>query len=140
MREMTVPAKAESIPVVTDFVNAELEILGCSRRIRTSIDVAIDELLANIAHYAYHPDTGPATVRVEVEEEPLAVIITFLDKGRPFNPLEAKEPDVTLPARKRRIGGLGIFMVRKTMDDIAYEYRDGKNILRIRKNLKEKPQ
>ena len=138
MREMTVPAKPESIPVVMDFVNAELEQLGCSSRIRTSIDVAVDELFANISHYAYHPDTGPATVRVEVEEEPLAVIITFLDNGRPFNPLDTEAPDTALPAKARKIGGLGIYIVRKTMDAITYEYRDGKNILRIRKNLEDR--
>lgn len=135
MREMTVPAQPESIPVVTDFVNAELEQLGCNSKIRASIDVAVDELFANISHYAYHPDTGPATVQVEVEEEPLAVIITFLDDGRPFNPLDMEAPDTALPAKARKIGGLGIYIVRKTMDAITYEYRDGKNILRIRKNL-----
>ena len=97
------------------------------------IDVAIDELFTNIASYAYAPETGKATVRIETEEDPRAAVITFIDRGRPYNPLLAEEPDITLSAEERRIGGLGIFIARKTMDDMRYEYRDGQNILRIKK-------
>ena len=99
------------------------------------INVAIDELFSNIAQYAYNPKTGPATVRVEVEEDPLAVLITFIDNGKPYDPLSTAEPDVTLATEDRKEGGLGIFLVRKTMDDVSYEYKDGQNILRIRKNM-----
>ena len=99
------------------------------------IDIAIDELFGNIAHYAYNPEVGDATVRVEVVEDPLAVIITFIDKGVPYDPLAKADPNVTLSAEEREIGGLGIFMVKKTMDDITYEYKDGQNILKIKKNL-----
>ena len=101
------------------------------------IDVAIDELFANIANYAYTPDVGPATVRVEVEEDPLTVVITFIDKGIPYDPLAKEDPDITLSAEEREIGGLGIFMVKQTMDEISYEYKDGQNILTIKKNLTE---
>ena len=96
---------------------------------------AIDELFGNIAHYAYNPETGPATVRVEVTEDPIAVVITFIDRGVPYDPLKKEDPDITLSAEERAIGGLGIFMVKKTMDEISYEYKDGKNILRIKKNM-----
>ena len=98
-------------------------------------DVAIDELFGNIAHYAYSPETGPATVGVEVRENPMAVIITFMDHGIPYDPLEKEDPDVTLSLEERQIGGLGIYMVKKSMDEITYEYKDGQNILKIKKNL-----
>lgn len=135
MKELNVEATIENITPVTDFVDAELEALGCPVRTMLQINVAIDELFGNIAHYAYNPEVGPATVRVEVVEEPLAVEITFIDNGKPFDPLAKADPDVTKSAEERDIGGLGIFMVKKTMDDIRYEYKDGKNILVIKKNL-----
>ena len=104
-------------------------------KVQMQIDIAIDELFGNIAHYAYHPEVRPATVRVEVLENPLSVVITFIDNGVPYDPLKTKEPDITLSAEERMIGGLGIYMVKKTMDDIAYEYREGQNILRIKKSI-----
>ena len=134
-KEMTIEATLENIPLVTDFVNEELEEFGCPMRARFQIDVAIDELLGNIARYAYDPETGPATVRVEVEEEPLSVVITFIDHGKPYDPLAKEDPDTTLSVEDRDIGGLGIFVVKKTMDDISYEYKNGQNILRIKKNI-----
>ncbi len=135
MKELNVEATIENITPVTDFVDAELEALGCPMRAMLQINVAIDELFGNIANYAYNPEVGPATVRVEVVEEPLAVEITFIDNGKPFDPLAKADPDVTKTAEERDIGGLGIFMVKKTMDDVRYEYKDGKNILVIKKNL-----
>ncbi len=135
MKEITVDAKIESMNEVLAFVDTELEALNCPMKAQAQIDVAIDELFSNIAYYAYHPDTGPATVRIEVEEDPLAVIITFLDNGMPYDPLAAKDPDTTLPAEDRKIGGLGVLIVKKSMDDVAYEYKDGQNILKIKKNL-----
>lgn len=135
MKELTIDATVENIAVVTEFVDGELENLDCPMKAEMQINVAIDELFGNIAYYAYNPETGPATVRVEVEEDPLAVLITFIDNGKPYDPLSAAEPDVTLSAEDRKIGGLGIFLVKKTMDDVNYEYKDGQNILRIRKNM-----
>jgi anti-sigma regulatory factor (Ser/Thr protein kinase) len=99
------------------------------------IDIAIDELFSNIAHYAYNSEIGQATVRVEAIKDPLAVTITFIDNGVPYDPLANADPDTTLSAEEREIGGLGIYMVKKSMDDVTYEYRDGKNILKIQKNL-----
>ena len=95
----------------------------------------IDELFGNIAHYAYDPNVGPATVRVEVPKEPLSVIITFIDNGVPYDPLKKADPDITLSADDREVGGLGIFLVKKTMDDVSYEYKNGQNILRIKKSF-----
>ena len=135
MKELTLDAVVENIGTVTDFVNAQLEALDCPMRAQMQIDVAIDELFSNIANYAYATESGTATVRVEVDEPTMNVIITFIDHGIPYDPLAREDPDVTLSAEERQIGGLGIFLVKKTMDDISYEYKDGKNILSIRKAL-----
>lgn len=135
MKELTITATVENIETVTDFVNQQLEALNCPMKAQMQIAIAIDELFGNIAHYAYNPDVGEATVRVEVVEEPLAVVITFIDKGIPYDPLAKTDPDIKLSAEEREIGGLGIFMVKKTMDDITYEYKDGQNILKIKKQL-----
>ena len=135
MQELSLEAAVANISTVTDFVNAILEELDCPMKAQLQIDVAIDELFSNIAQYAYAPGTGPATVRVETEEDPRAVILTFIDRGTPFDPLAAEDPDITAPAEERSIGGLGVFRVKKTMDDVHYERRDGQNILRIRKRI-----
>lgn len=137
MKELTLPAAAENIEKAVAFVNDQLESAGCPPKTMIQIDVAIDELFGNIAHYAYGKDTGDATVRVEVTEEP-AVIITFIDNGIPYNPLKKPDPDVTKDLEEREIGGLGIFMVKKSMDDITYEYKEGQNILRIKKYMERK--
>ena len=135
MKELTVEAKIENIEAVTDFVNEQLEALDCPMKAQMQIDIAIDELFGNIAHYAYNPEIGKATVRVEVIEDPLAVTITFIDNGVPYDPLAKADPDTTLSAEEREIGGLGIYMVKKSMDDITYEYKDGHNILKIKKHI-----
>ena len=135
MKELTIAATVENIETVTDFVNQQLEALDCPIKAQMQIDIAIDELFGNIAHYAYNPDIGQATVRVEVVENPLAVIITFIDNGIPYDPLAKDDPDVTLSAEERALGGLGIYMVKKSMDDVTYAYRDGQNVLTIKKKL-----
>lgn len=135
MKELTIDATVENIAAVTTFVDGELEAMDCPVKVQMQIDIAIDELFGNIAHYAYNPEVGPATVRVEVLDDPLSVVITFIDNGVPYDPLKKDDPDITLTAEEREIGGLGIYMVKKTMDDISYEYRGGQNILTIRKSI-----
>ena len=135
MKELTIEATLENIDAVTDFVDRELEVLRCPAWIQYQIDVAIDELFSNIARYAYHPATGPATVQVEVTGSPMAVVVTFMDHGVPYDPLTREDPALGLPLEEREEGGLGIFLVKKTMDDVSYEYRDGRNILRIKKQI-----
>ena len=95
MKELTIEAAVDNIEAVTEFINEELESLDCPLKAQTQIDIAIDELFGNIARYAYQPEIGNATVRLEVENNPLSVVITFIDNGVPFNPLEQEEPDVT---------------------------------------------
>ena len=135
MKELTIVAAVENIETVTNFIIEELEKLNCPIKAQTQISIAIDELFGNIAKYAYTPDVGNAEVRLEVEEDPLSVIITFIDSGKPFNPLGQAHPDTAASAEERKIGGLGIFLVKKTMDMVEYEYKEGHNILKIKKQL-----
>ena len=135
MKELVIEARTENLNQVLSFVDAELEKHDCSMKTQMQIDIAVEEIFVNIAHYAYNPSIGVATIRVEVEEEPLAVSLTFIDNGVPYDPLKREDPDVTLSAEERQIGGLGIFMVKKSMDDVTYDYKDGKNILTIRKTI-----
>ena len=104
-------------------------------QIRAKIKLAIDELFGNICFYAYDSAPGPVTVCMENETDPLAVVISFIDKGKPYKPLEADEPDVELSGEDRPIGGLGIFLVQSTMDNLNYEYIDEQNILTFKKYL-----
>lgn len=133
MFEKEFDAVLDNIPAVTDFVDEALEIFGCPMKTQIQIDVAIDELFSNIARYAYAPGTGRATVRVEELENPHGMSLTFEDNGIPYDPLAKEDPDISLSLEERGIGGLGIFMVKKTMDDMIYTYQNDKNILQIRK-------
>ena len=133
--EITLPATIENVEKVTDFVNSELEKIKCPPKAKVEIDIAIDELFSNIANYAYDPEIGKATVKFEVQDNPQAVVITFMDNGKPFDPLLKKDPNIKLAAEERDIGGLGIFMVKKSMDSVEYEYKDNHNILKIKKHI-----
>lgn len=135
MRSITVEAKTENVAAVTDFVNEILEENGCSVKVQMKIDIAIDEVFSNIAYYAYAPGSGEATVQVEIAESPKRLELIFADRGIPYNPLENEDPDVTLNAEERKVGGLGIFMVKEMMDEVSYEYTDGQNILKLKQAL-----
>ena len=135
MKELTIAANLESITPVTAFIDEQLEALDCSMKAQMQIDIAIDELFGNIARYAYGEGQGDATVRFDFDEATRTVSITFNDSGMPFDPLEKADPDVTLSANEREIGGLGIFMVKKTMDKMEYSYENGFNILTIHKRI-----
>ena len=135
MKELTLEAKVENISTVTDFVNAALEAWHCPMKVQMQLDVAVEELYVNIAHYAYAPGTGEATVSIDITQDPLNVTITFKDSGIPFDPTAKADPDVTLSAQERQIGGLGIYMAKKGTDEMKYEYKDGQNILSISKKL-----
>ncbi len=131
--ELTLDATTGNIEEVTAFIDAYLEKIDCPMHEQMQIDVAVDELFSNIANYAYSPNVGKATVEIDAADA--GVVITFIDSGIPYNPLEREDPDIKAKVEDREIGGLGIFMVKKMMDGMSYEYRDGKNILTIRKNL-----
>ena len=133
--ELTLKAIIDNIPAVTEFIDRHLEQIGCSMKAQMQIDVAIDELFSNIARYAYGERTGEATVRFEFDSASRMATITFVDSGVPFDPLGRSEPDVTLPAHARAVGGLGILLVKKTMDRMEYRHENGHNILVIGKHI-----
>ncbi len=135
MVERTFPAALEYLEQVQDFIDEQLEQHDCPMKAKFQLDVAVEEIFVNIAHYAYHPEVGEATVRCCVGGSPLQVTIQFLDRGKPFNPLAKEDADTTLSAEDRDIGGLGILMVKKSMDAVDYAYENGKNILTIKKNI-----
>ncbi len=135
MKEWTFEANVDRIPWLTEQVDALLEGLDCPMKAQMQIDVAIDELLANIASYAYKTGEGEVTVRFEFQPDDRTVALTFIDSGIPYDPSAKPDPDVTLEVEKRDVGGLGIFLVKKTMDDMAYARQDGRNVLTIRKRI-----
>ena len=135
MREMDIAATLENLDAVMAFVDQQLEEAGCSMKTQMQIDIAVEEVYVNIAHYAYNPEIGGVTIRVQIEEEPLAVILTFIDKGKPYDPLAKEDPDVTLAAEDRQIGGLGIFITKKTMDTVTYSYENNENVLTMIKKI-----
>ncbi len=135
MESLTVTAIVSNLDEVNDFVLGRLQARGCDRKIQMQIRLAVEEIFVNIASYAYNPSVGPAEVRCEVLEDPLRVEIQFLDSGKPFDPLAKENADISEEGLMNRIGGLGILLVKETMDDVSYVYENGKNILTIRKNL-----
>ena len=134
-RELVLEALPENLPKVQSFVEELLEEAACPMKTLMQIGVVVEEIFVNIAHYAYGKGRGKAAVRVEISGKPPAAVITFADRGVPYNPLAREDPDVTLPAEQRQIGGLGIYMTKKMMDEVHYEYRDGRNILTLKKKL-----
>lgn len=134
LQELILPAKTELLDEVQQFVRRRLED-RCSMKAQMQIDLAVEEIFVNIASYAYSPEEGTAAVRVELTEDPVSVSISFLDRGVPYDPLSKEDPDVKALAQERKIGGLGIFLTKQVMDEVRYEYRDGQNILTMRKDL-----
>ncbi len=135
MKELEIEAKKENLEKVIEFIDVQLEEAECPMKIQMQVDIAVEEIFVNIASYAYTPDVGLANICVDFDEDSRIVKIVFTDSGIPYNPVEKPDPDVTLPAEQRSIGGLGIYMVKKTMDDMQYEYKDGQNILTLTKKI-----
>ena len=135
MDNLQIVANENNLDAVNEFIDAKLDEVDCLPQTRMQIELAVEEIFINIASYAYRPDEGPVTIQVTVKDAPIRVILTFIDKGKPFDPLSKKDADVTLPPEEREIGGLGIFLVKKTMDSVKYEYKDGQNILTVVKNV-----
>ena len=123
-------ASLDALPEVIAFVDSHLEEAGWPLKSQMQIDVAIEELYVNIVHYAYVPETGPALIRMEFEDES-TVRFTLIDEGIPFDPTKQQDPDTSLPAAQREIGGLGIYMVKKSMDGMSYRRENGNNVLTV---------
>ena len=134
MKELTLPASIANLPQATEWLEQLLEEMDCPMKPQIQLSVAMDELFSNIAKYAYPNGVGDVTIRLE-QTESSAVRLTFADRGIPYDPLQKEDPDISLSAQEREIGGLGIYMVKKTMDEITYEYKDGQNILSVTKRI-----
>ena len=135
MKEITVDATIENMDTVTAFVDDFLDQIACPMKSKIQINIVIDEIFGNICHYAYKDSVGTVTVRVESGNTPKAVFLTFTDNGIPYNPLETEDPDITLSSEERKIGGLGIYLVKKNMDEMKYEYVNQQNRLWMEKRL-----
>lgn len=134
-RKYSGAATLEGLDTVLAFIGESLVQAGCSEEDRALIFIAAEEIYVNIAHYAYKGDAGPVQVCTTVCQNPLRVIVAFEDGGVPYNPLDKADPDITLSAEERSIGGLGIFMVKEMMDRVEYEYKGRKNIFTMEKKL-----
>lgn len=133
MQEMVVDAKIDNLPQVTDFITAVATKLGAGARTLMQIELVVEEIFVNIASYAYKDKEGQVVINIDAHENPTKLELTFTDEGIPYNPLDKPDPDVELPIEERGVGGLGIFLVKKNVDEISYEHKDGKNCLRIGK-------
>ena len=135
MTSKTFPAKIESLSDVLGLVEETLERVECPMKVQTAVCVAIEEVFVNVAHYAYPESTGDMILYIGFEEDSRTVTFRMSDKGIPFDPLKKPDPDITLSAEERQIGGLGIFIAKKTMDSISYAYENNENILTMIKKI-----
>ena len=135
MVSKTFEANHESLPAAMAFLEEQMDKMNIDMKKQMQISIAVEELFVNIAHYAYTEKTGKATINVSVTDDPAAITIIFKDSGIPYDPLAKKDPDVTLSAKERKIGGLGIYLVKKMMDEVVYKYENGQNVLIIKKHL-----
>jgi sigma-B regulation protein RsbU (phosphoserine phosphatase) len=133
--EQTFAAKTDALGDVLEFVEQALESFSCSMKLHTALCVAIEEVFVNVAHYAYPDGEGDVTLRIGFDEKSRAVTFRMADKGVPFDPLKKPDPDITLAAEDREIGGLGIFIAKKTMDLLRYDYENGENVLTMIKTI-----
>ena len=139
--EITLPSVQESIPQAAEFVRGRLVSFGCPLKMQFQFAIVADELCSNICKFAYPDGNGTMTLRLTLghapgrDQDPPSVFLTFIDHGIPYDPLTAPAPDITLSAKERKLGGLGVHITKHLMDDAVYEYKDGRNILRLRKDL-----
>lgn len=128
-------AKIEALPDILGFVDEMLEKYECPMKIQTAICVAIEEVFVNVARYAYENGEGEVSLGIGFDEESRTVTFRMADGGIPFDPLKKPDPDITLSADEREIGGLGIFITKKTMDSVEYAYENGENVLNMTKKI-----
>jgi serine phosphatase RsbU (regulator of sigma subunit)/anti-sigma regulatory factor (Ser/Thr protein kinase) len=134
---LTIPARVDNLETVVKFVSEELEAHEGSRKAKQQLIVAVEEIFVNIARYAYGKEGGNTVILCYVDDNRSLAGVQFMDSGKPYNPLEKEDPDVTLAVEDREVGGLGIYLVKNSMDRISYEYRDGQNVFTMEKNLAE---
>ncbi len=135
MTYKTFPAKTEALSDVLGFVEQMLDSFECPIKIQVALCVAIEEVFVNVAHYAYGEGEGNMSLGIDFDEERRAITFRMTDKGVPFDPLKKPDPDISLSAEEREIGGLGIFITKKTMDSLFYAYENNENILTMIKKI-----
>ncbi|WP_026525610.1 ATP-binding protein [Butyrivibrio sp. MB2005] len=135
MKKLEIEADVNQLNDVMAFIEETLDEAGAAPKTAMQVNLAVEEIFVNIAHYAYAPGKGNAAILVDVDKEAGELSVQFRDTGVPYNPLEKEDPDLTIPVAERQIGGLGIFMTKKVMDDVIYEHKDGQNILTLKKKL-----
>ncbi len=135
MKELLLTASDETLYTVLEAITEELDKNGCPEDVRTQILISTEEIFVNIAHYAYGGEAGEAKVTIDINSQSKICTIVFKDKGMPYNPLAKEDPDTTLSADERQIGGLGVFMVKRMMDSVSYRHEDGQNIFTMSKAI-----
>ena len=135
MEALRIKALTDNLDRVLQYVDTALELMGCSMKNQIQIDMAVEELFVNIAHYAYKGTAGDAVILAGPDPKTGILRITFRDWGVPFDPLAKTDPDISLSVEEREIGGLGIFMAKKIMDTMDYKYENGQNILTMTKKI-----
>ena len=135
MKEQTIKAVIDNLNEALAFIDDYLDEAGFPMKKKMQVDLAVEELFVNIASYAYAPGTGDVTIRLELDDDKTKAFMTFIDSGVPYDPLAKEDPDITLSSEERQIGGLGIFLIKKYMDDVIYKFEDGCNKLTLVKNF-----
>ena len=135
MTNKTFKAKTEALSDILGFVDLMLEKYECPMKVQTAVCVAIEEVFVNVARYAYKNGEGEVNLGIGFDEESRTITFRMVDRGVPFDPLKKPDPDITLSAEEREIGGLGIFITKKTMDSVEYAYENGENILTMTKKI-----
>ena len=139
MKELKIDANIENLAKVFTFLQESLDKCDCPAKTKRQIKLCVEEIFMNITHYAYNPNTGPAVIKVDVVGQPESsrVVISFADEGKPYDPLQREDPDIEAGLDERPIGGLGIYLVKTTMDNVEYEHKDGQNVLTIEKDIEK---
>ena len=135
MTNRTFTAKTDALTDVLGYVELMLEKYECPMKLQTAICVAIEEVFVNVARYAYKDGEGDVNLGIGFNKETREITFILRDKGIPFDPLKKPDPDITLSADDREVGGLGIFITKKTMDSVEYAYENGENILTMIKRI-----
>ena len=132
-----VPADVSQLENVLGFVRQEMEAADAGMKSMMQVEVICEEIFTNIFSYAYADKdfVGEAEISCDVAANPITITVVFKDWGVEYNPLEKEDPDIDAAVEDRPIGGLGIFMTKKMMDEVNYEYKDGANILTLKKNI-----
>ena len=135
MKEVSLKSTLENVEVLTGIIDSELESVGCPTKAIMQVDVAIDEIFSNIVNYGYDCENEEIVIKYDVDPKDKSISITFVDSGKRYNPLDKDDPNISEDAETRKIGGLGIYIVKKTMDNMVYKYENNKNYLTIIKKF-----